>query len=612
MCDKARFSWFVYLCMVRAIVLIGAEQIPNLPLDAEVTESAVMEMDGDRVVNKTTLNTDGDEKFDIPLTLFNPQTRRNDTFDVQVNCGMKFVVLNVSTQFKFSGIVYPKDAVKNCMGRYTNGTNAFIYRFPLKGCNTKFRLLDDAIEFYNTLVFQPHAFLVTEDAKAFNFMCQYKSHTRLLTNSYEVKFNDSGSKNVFQLADGPRLFMQIYAGSLSKRQAAVEVSVGDNVTMVIGMENYDMYSLRVMNCYMTSGMGGDKNMFYDDNGCTVDGFVIGPLTYSEDLRFSFVSFRAHKYPYTNKVKYNCEVKFCVRKLNNCRPVPPRCGPSNPYGQQSENITNEEFLKIFGDKTFTNRTNSKFYSNPRLFEPRPKESNDFLDDEDDILLGGLTPELVQEHFAEVERKTKEFVRQMRKIRSHSYTSEDPTQYPLGLEPKDSMHISYEIRVNEEGSLRNTRKVTDPSFEIVPVSPADEACWSSFKKTFVILAIIILPTLIFLILLCVKLHKYWDKREMNRAHEAASKAARFNVGPSDQVIFYNPDPEPTVDYRFRRFKSYPNARKVAAAAVEARTRAAARPQAGARNPSFDVNETSSEDSVKEPRVTGGLKFYEECFL
>lgn len=78
----------------------------------------------------------------------------------------------------FSGIVYPKDLSKNssCLSEYHNHAGSIKYKLPLRGCSTMPQENEDGeIEFFNTIVVQPHLKLVTDLTTSYHVRCKYKS-----------------------------------------------------------------------------------------------------------------------------------------------------------------------------------------------------------------------------------------------------------------------------------------------------------------------------------------------------------------------------------------------------------------------------------------------------
>lgn len=98
----------------------------------------------------------------------------------------------------FSGMIYPKELSKNstCMSEFHNHEGQLKYKLPLRSCSTmpqetvnfskpnfisfKWHYVsywqdDGQIEFFNTIVIQPHLKLVTDLTTSYHVRCRYKS-----------------------------------------------------------------------------------------------------------------------------------------------------------------------------------------------------------------------------------------------------------------------------------------------------------------------------------------------------------------------------------------------------------------------------------------------------
>lgn len=78
----------------------------------------------------------------------------------------------------FSGIIYPKDLSKNssCLAEFHNHAGSIKYKLPLRGCSTMPQENENGeIEFFNTIVVQPHLKLVTEMTSTYHVRCKYRS-----------------------------------------------------------------------------------------------------------------------------------------------------------------------------------------------------------------------------------------------------------------------------------------------------------------------------------------------------------------------------------------------------------------------------------------------------
>lgn len=105
--------------------------------------------------------------------------------ELQVVCHSNSIVLKMNTNTPFNGMVYAKDAPNssNCMSEYNSSTN-MTFRLPLKSCGTLFAEADDGIEYFNTIVVQPHMRLMTNQGKGYHIRCKYQTRERTIANSH--------------------------------------------------------------------------------------------------------------------------------------------------------------------------------------------------------------------------------------------------------------------------------------------------------------------------------------------------------------------------------------------------------------------------------------------
>ena len=54
--------------------------------------------------------------------------------------------------------------------------------------------------------------------------------------------------------------------------------------------------------------------------CPVDYEILGPFEYSKSKTTAVVRFQAHKFPYTDSVYYQCNVRLCIKNAGGCDAV----------------------------------------------------------------------------------------------------------------------------------------------------------------------------------------------------------------------------------------------------------------------------------------------------
>lgn len=169
-------------------------------------------------------------------------------------------------------MVYAREAPNNanCVGEYTSMTN-MTFRLPLKSCGTLFTEVDDGIEYFNTVVVQPHMRLMTNQGKGYHIRCKYQTRERTIANT---QFNVSAS---FLMQDAPKATTPILATApmpsctmkifrKGRSDVAEAVKIGDKLVMIIEIDHQEMYGMRVSNCFVRDGLNMAEQLLIDYQG----------------------------------------------------------------------------------------------------------------------------------------------------------------------------------------------------------------------------------------------------------------------------------------------------------------------------------------------------------
>ncbi|XP_055338194.1 cuticlin-1-like [Paramacrobiotus metropolitanus] len=309
----------------------------------------------------------------------------NQIQGVDVECSPVEIRLHIRTTQPYTGRVYPKGLGRSiCEKVYdTNSTSetnsnetASLYALPLTSCNTVLQDVSTGLEYQNTIIIQLHRSLVTQGDRVYNVRCRYESFNTTIT----ATLNMSDSVPAMQLesrADLPVVSMSIYKGSSESRVMADFVTIGDPVALVINLPQQKIYGMLIKDCYVKDGvdMGGVQPLI-DSEGCPVDSTLFGGFIYSADLTQAYVIFRAHKFPYTDSLFYQCAVKFCLKIGGDCRklPTPPVC---NLGGRHKRNV--EDDIIPGENKTIA------IVRSMNVREPK-----DYLNEDNDVTSQGYAP------------------------------------------------------------------------------------------------------------------------------------------------------------------------------------------------------------------------------
>jgi len=250
---------------------------------------------------------------------------RDIVLDVGVLCNSEDITLTltVTTDF-FNGMIYPKGLSKNstCMTEYIQQEGVIKYTLPLRSCNTMSTDVLDGVEYFNTVVVQPHRKLVTNQGRGYHVRCRYQTEEKLLQNDFNV--SALGTTPLTATAAMPSSSMRIFYGEPSEGLVAENVKIGDPLALVVSIDDQDIYGMHVTGCSVRDGLGWSDQSLINTEGCPVDEEIMGEFEYSASKTTALVRFQAHKFPYTSSVYYQCNVKLCIKHAGGCDQVPPIC------------------------------------------------------------------------------------------------------------------------------------------------------------------------------------------------------------------------------------------------------------------------------------------------
>lgn len=246
--------------------------------------------------------------------------------DIRVSCNTENITVDFqTTEDRFNGLIYPKGLSKNstCMAEYIKHNSKVTYVIPLRLCNTMSVDVEDGVEFFNTIVLQPHRKLVTNQGRGYHIRCRYKTEEKTLLSNFDVD-GLGKPKALVATAAMPSTSMKIFRGEAVDGRVAESVKIGDPLTMVISIDHQDIYGMHVSECYVRDGLGWSDQGLINDEGCPVDWEIMGEFEYSSSKTTALVHFQAHKFPYTSSVYYQCNVRLCIRHAGGCEDTPPIC------------------------------------------------------------------------------------------------------------------------------------------------------------------------------------------------------------------------------------------------------------------------------------------------
>merc|ERR1719150_2511809 len=245
--------------------------------------------------------------------------------DVGVLCNSEDITLTLTvTTDTFNGMIYPKGLSKNstCMTEYIQQEGLIRYTLPLRSCNTMSTDVVEGVEYFNTVVVQPHRKLVTNQGRGYHVRCRYQTQEKLLQNDFNV--SALGTTPLTATAAMPSSSMRIFFGEPSEGLVAENVKIGDPLALVVSIDDQDIYGMHVTSCSVRDGLGWSEQGLINEEGCPQDDEIMGEFEYSARKTTALVRFQAHKFPYTSSVYYQCNVKLCIKHAGGRDQVPPVC------------------------------------------------------------------------------------------------------------------------------------------------------------------------------------------------------------------------------------------------------------------------------------------------
>eukprot|EP00096_Caligus_rogercresseyi_P003276 TRINITY_DN1602_c0_g1_i1.p1 TRINITY_DN1602_c0_g1~~TRINITY_DN1602_c0_g1_i1.p1 ORF type:complete len:443 (+),score=59.42 TRINITY_DN1602_c0_g1_i1:488-1816(+) len=264
----------------------------------------------------------------------NEHFKKNVVKDIRIYCNTHEITLDIETVNNyFNGMIYPKGLTKNssCMMEYIELEGIVTYKIPLHSCNTMNIDVNSGIEYFNTIVVQPHRKLVTNQGRGYHIRCRYQTQERLLLTNPKANSLDTTTAPLDVTTTMPGTHMKIYLGEPSEGAVAESVKIGDMLTLVVSIDDQEIYGMQVTECLVRDGLGWSEQLLINEEGCPVDYDIMGPFEYSIGKTTAYVNFHAHKFPYAPSVYYQCNVRLCIRHAGGCDNVPPVC---NLHGENT--------------------------------------------------------------------------------------------------------------------------------------------------------------------------------------------------------------------------------------------------------------------------------------
>jgi len=315
---------------------------------------------------------------------------KNDVVeDIRVFCNNDEIRLSLTVRgFLFNGMIYPKGLSKNstCMTEYINKEGKISYSLPLRSCNTMSTDVENGVEYFNTIIVQPHRKLVTNQGKGYHIRCKYAIKERTLNNKFEV--GGLGTTPLTATAALPASTMKIFYGEPGESTVAENVKIGDPLTLVVGIDDQEVYGMHVTECLVRDGLGWSEQGLITQDGCPEDYEIMGEFEYNERKTAALVRFQAHKFPYTSSVYYQCNVKLCIKHAGGCDHVPPVCKNGENLVRKRRQVLDISEADYLLDER---KETIQVYSGLYVDEAEDLEEEDFIDTTVDTITREYDPD-----------------------------------------------------------------------------------------------------------------------------------------------------------------------------------------------------------------------------
>merc|ERR1719384_22672 len=269
---------------------------------------------------------------------------------------------------QFNGLVYPKGLSKNstCMTPYIQANSTVDYILPLRSCNTMNTDVANGVEYFNTIVIQPHRKLVTNQGRGYHIRCRYHTEEKRLLGNFNV--DGLGTTPLTATAAMPGTSMKIYYGEPVEGAVAESVKIGDPLTLVVSIDSQDIYGMHVTECYVRDGLGWSEQQLINEEGCPLDDEIMGSFEYSASKT-------------TALVYYQCNVRLCIRHAGGCDDLPPICQNGENLVKRRRKRQTRVIDETQGDLYDTDREDLKVKVYSGLYVNEASDLDDaFLDNE----------------------------------------------------------------------------------------------------------------------------------------------------------------------------------------------------------------------------------------
>ncbi|CAG9533031.1 unnamed protein product [Cercopithifilaria johnstoni] len=191
-----------------------------------------------------------------------------------------------------------------------------------------------------TVVVSFHQNLLTKLDRAFHIQCEYMEGTKTIDADLNVSMPPS--IEVESKINSPQC---IYTVKSPSGKVIRNARVGEPVDhqWICQSPFKGVHAMLVRNCYAESN-DNFKVLVIDENGCTLDPYILPNLQYASDLMSVKIRTSVFKFPDRSEISFRCDVLVCIRNQQGCNLItPPKCSNRKRKRRDLFNVSQESLF-----------------------------------------------------------------------------------------------------------------------------------------------------------------------------------------------------------------------------------------------------------------------------
>jgi len=233
--------------------------------------------------------------------------------DIVVNCMADGVQVDIYAGSPgFDGVLYVKGHSKDeqCRKVLQAGRDVGTIDYKVRFDTCGLVLVNGEASFI--LVIQKHPKLMTFKAQAYRVRCVYDTAEKSVTVGFNVSMLTTAG-TISNTGPPPICTMKICLPTGDEVNRAV---IGDSLMLKVQVEPIGIYGGFARSCYAITD-NNNTHLVTDENGCATDPTIFGQWTLNPDGNVLVSTFNAFKFPASDNVRFQCNIRVCFGK---CHPV----------------------------------------------------------------------------------------------------------------------------------------------------------------------------------------------------------------------------------------------------------------------------------------------------